>query len=556
MPVDAGDRGLPNPAMSDLLDTDSPTNAAEFTVSEISAALKRTVEDAFGNVRVRGEVSGYRGPHSSGHAYFSLKDDRSRIEAVIWKGTFGRLKFRPEEGMEVIASGRLTTYPGSSKYQIVIDNLEPAGAGALMALLEERRRRLAAEGLFDEARKQLLPYMPCVIGVVTSPTGAVIRDIIHRISDRFPLHVLVWPVRVQGETTGAEVSNAVAGFNALDPFGPIPRPDVIIVARGGGSLEDLWGFNDEALVRAVAASAIPVISAVGHETDWTLVDHAADVRAPTPTGAAELAVPVKAELEATVASLAARLKGCMSRSGERKRQALRAAARALPSADQLLALPRRRFDEAAARLGRGLEVAVERKAARLAQARLSPATLSRKISQARTLLGRDAARAQVALSSTVQAKRAALRKEGDQLPKCARAYLRGQRGELRQAAARLRVEPIALQARTESRRVDALARRIETAFANRTQRAAARLSQAGRLVASLSYHSVLERGYAVVRGADGRLVGRAAMIASGDRLSIEFADGPAEAIATGEAARPRARSAPKLADPGKQGSLF
>ncbi|MBE0694597.1 MAG: exodeoxyribonuclease VII large subunit, partial [Aquamicrobium sp.] len=270
-------------------DSAPATNAAEYTVSELSGALKRTVEDAFGNVRVRGEISGYRGPHSSGHAYFALKDERARLEAVIWKGTFSRLKFRPEEGMEVIASGKLTTYPGSSKYQIVIESLEPAGAGALMALLEERRRRLAAEGLFDQARKRRPPFMPRVIGVVTSPTGAVIRDIVHRISDRFPLHVVVWPVRVQGETAGAEVAAAVAGFNDLDPLGPIPRPDVLIVARGGGSLEDLWGFNDEAVVRAVAASRIPVISAVGHETDWTLIDHAADLRAPTPTGAAELA---------------------------------------------------------------------------------------------------------------------------------------------------------------------------------------------------------------------------------------------------------------------------
>ncbi|RST85272.1 exodeoxyribonuclease VII large subunit, partial [Aquibium carbonis] len=310
--------------MTDLFSPDSPTNAAEFTVSEISNALKRTVEDAYGNVRVRGEISGYRGPHSSGHAYFAMKDDRSRLEAVIWKGTFQKLRFRPEEGMEVIAQGRLTTYPGSSKYQIVIESLEPAGAGALMALLEERRRRLAAEGLFDASRKQLLPFMPKVIGVVTSPTGAVIRDIIHRISDRFPLHVLVWPVRVQGETTGAEVANAVAGFNALPRDGPIPRPDVVIVARGGGSLEDLWGFNDEAIVRAVAGSLIPVISAVGHETDWTLIDHAADMRAPTPTGAAEMAVPVKAELEATLARLAARLGNGEARSLDRKRQALRA----------------------------------------------------------------------------------------------------------------------------------------------------------------------------------------------------------------------------------------
>src|SRR5690606_1402403 len=222
---------------------------------------KRTVEDAFGNVRVRGEISGYRGPHTSGHAYFSLKDDRARIEAVIWKTTFNRLKFRPEEGMEVIASGRLTTFPGKSTYQIVIDDPKPAGAGALMALFEERKKRLAAEGLFEAARKRKPPHMPAVIGVVTSPTGSVIRDILHRIKDRFPLHVVVWPVRVQGDTSAAEVSAAVSGFNMLAPDGPVPRPDVIIVARGGGSLEDLWGFNDEALARVVAASAIPVISA-------------------------------------------------------------------------------------------------------------------------------------------------------------------------------------------------------------------------------------------------------------------------------------------------------
>ncbi len=372
------------------MDTESKTNAAEFTVSEISIALKRTVEDAFGNVRVRGEISGYRGPHSSGHAYFALKDERSRLEAVIWKGVFSRLRFKPEEGMEVIASGKLTTYPGSSKYQIVIEQLEPAGAGALMALLEERKRKLAAEGLFDAARKQLLPHMPRVIGVVTSPTGAVIRDIIHRITDRFPLHIVVWPVRVQGETTGQEVSAAIEGFNALPEGGPIARPDVIIVARGGGSLEDLWGFNDEAVVRAAAASDIPLISAVGHETDWTLIDHAADVRAPTPTGAAEMAVPVKADLEAELANLQARLRGAVSRALDRKRQAIRAAARALPQADQLLALPRRRFDEAASRHERGLTIAVERKRAAFARSavRLGPASLDRRLKQAHRDLAR------------------------------------------------------------------------------------------------------------------------------------------------------------------------
>ena len=341
--------------MADPFD-DSPSNATEFTVSEISGSIHKTVEDAFGHVRVRGEISGYRGPHSSGHAYFSLKDDKARIEAVIWKGVFSRLKHRPEEGLEVIATGKITTYPGSSKYQIVIEAIEPAGAGALMALIEERRRRLAAEGLFDEARKQLLPFMPRVIGVVTSPTGAVIRDILHRIEDRFPVHVIVWPVRVQGETSGQEVAQAITGFNALDPQGPIARPELIIVARGGGSLEDLWGFNDEAVVRAAAESDIPLISAVGHETDWTLIDHASDRRAPTPTGAAEMAVPVKADLAAQVAGLAARLKSAQSRTLDRRREALRALARALPTLDSVLALPRQRLDRSGQGLGRALQL--------------------------------------------------------------------------------------------------------------------------------------------------------------------------------------------------------
>ncbi len=299
--------------MTSFFDSESPSNVAEYSVSELSGSIKRTVEQAFEHVRVRGEISGYRGPHSSGHAYFALKDDRARIDAVVWKTTFARLKFRPEEGMEVIATGRVTTFPGSSKYQIVIDSLEPAGAGALMALIEERKRKLAAEGLFDAGRKRPLPFMPRVVGVVTSPTGAVIRDILHRIADRFPVHVIVWPVRVQGDGACDEIVAAIEGFNALRPGGSIPRPDVLIVARGGGSLEDLWCFNDEAMVRAAAASAIPLISAVGHETDWTLIDHAADQRAPTPTGAAEMAVPVKADLEAQLASLAARLKGAAAR---------------------------------------------------------------------------------------------------------------------------------------------------------------------------------------------------------------------------------------------------
>jgi len=280
-------------------------NQPEFTVSELSFALKRTVEDAFGHVRVRGELGRVSRP-GSGHIYLDLKDDKAVINGIIWKGVAQRLKIQPEQGLEVIVTGKLTTYPGQSKYQITIESLEPAGVGALMALLEERRKKFEAEGVFDQGRKKSIPYLPSVIGVVTSPTGAVIRDILHRISDRFPLHVLVWPVRVQGETSADEVARGIAGFNALKPGGDIPRPDLIIVARGGGSLEDLWGFNEEAVVRAAEASDIALISAVGHETDWTLLDYVADERAPTPTAAAERAVPVRAELLALVDDLKAR----------------------------------------------------------------------------------------------------------------------------------------------------------------------------------------------------------------------------------------------------------
>ncbi|WP_026060568.1 exodeoxyribonuclease VII large subunit [Pseudaminobacter salicylatoxidans] len=511
-------------------------NVAEYTVSEISGALKRAVEDQFGHVRVRGEISGYRGPHSSGHAYFSLKDDRARLEAVVWKGTMSRLKFRPEEGMEVIATGKLTTYPGSSKYQIVIDSLEPAGAGALMALLEERKRRLAAEGLFDRERKRALPFMPLVLGVITSPTGAVIRDILHRIKDRFPLHVVVWPVRVQGETSGAEVTTAVQGFNALTDDGPIRRPHLLIVARGGGSLEDLWGFNDEALARAVAASDIPVISAVGHETDWTLVDYAADLRAPTPTGAAEFAVPVKAELEATLANLAARLRGCMSRHTDRKRQELRAAARALPSPDQLLALPRRHFDEVTSRLSRALIVNTERKRARLEAIRLSPATLDRKMTETRRIIDRDMARAYAAL----------------------RAVLRERRGRFDRTLPRLSPQPLLRRQKQAGEQVAALERRLDQATIMRLERLRGRVTQSERLLSTLSHQSILERGFALVTDAQGDLLKRAAEVTPHTALSLRFADGAVSVIATDGTPRPKPQPKPgaKPKDPGTQGSLF
>jgi exodeoxyribonuclease VII large subunit len=391
-------------------------NSPEYSVSELSSALKRTVEDTYGHVRVRGEISGFRGPHSSGHCYFALKDEGAKIEAVIWKGVHGRMRFKPQEGLEVIATGKLTTYPGSSKYQIVIEAIEPAGVGALMALMEERKKKLAAEGLFDEARKQLLPWLPEVIGVITSPTGAVIRDILHRLNDRFPRRVLVWPVRVQGETSAAEVAAAIAGFNALPETGPIPRPQLIIVARGGGSLEDLWSFNEEIVVRAAANSMIPLISAVGHETDVTLIDFASDKRAPTPTAAAEMAVPVRAELALEISSLARRSFACWQRSHEARRTELRSAARALPKLQDLLAIPRQRLDNASAQLPRALRANTHVYDRRLSSVggRLTVRTLKEQIARGRERVERLALGAERCSRQLIEQRRTRL-KHMDQL---------------------------------------------------------------------------------------------------------------------------------------------
>lgn len=330
--------------------TDTPgSNTPEYTVSELSGALKRTVEDAYGHVRVRGEL-GRVTRAKSGHLYLDLKDERACLDGVMWKGMAGALSFRPEEGLEVIAEGRLSTFPGRSKYQMIIDRLEPAGEGALMALLEARKRQLAAEGLFAEERKRPLPFLPRVIGVVTSPTGAVIRDILHRLEDRFPVHVLLWPVLVQGEKAAEQITAAIEGFNALPEGGPVPVPDVLIVARGGGSIEDLWCFNEESVVRAAANSRIPLISAVGHETDTTLIDYASDRRAPTPTGAAEMAVPVRRELAERLAQGQLRLAGALQRGLDRKASDLKSAARALPRPETLIGDARQRVDYAAGRL--------------------------------------------------------------------------------------------------------------------------------------------------------------------------------------------------------------
>ena len=385
-------------------------NMPEFSVSELSNAIKRALEDGFGHVRLKGEISGYRGPHSSGHCYFALKDDKAKVEAVIWKGVFGRLRFRPEEGMEVIAQGRITTFPGSSKYQIVIEALEPAGAGALMALLEERKRRFAAAGLFDDSRKKPRPFLPRVIGIVTSPTGAVIRDMLHGFDERFPAHVVVWPVRVQGEGSAAEVAAAIRGFNALDAAGPVPRPDVLIVARGGGSLEDLWGFNEEIVVEAVAASAIPVISAVGHETDWTLIDYVADARAPTPTKAAEWAVPKYADLVLQLDGLEVRQRAAIRRHLSETRTHLKAAARGLPKLESLIAFPRQRFDEIEKRLGRALIANARAHALRLSRvaSRLTTASLDQRLARAGDRLGTLQDRLLQAIGNRSASRRASL----------------------------------------------------------------------------------------------------------------------------------------------------
>jgi exodeoxyribonuclease VII large subunit len=521
------------------------TNAPEITVSELANALKRAVEDRFGYVRVRGEISGYRGPHSSGHAYFSLKDANARLDAVIWRSTFQRMRVKPEEGLEVVATGKLTTFPGKSSYQIVIEALELAGVGALMAMLEARRKKLAEEGLFDAARKRKVPFLPRVVGVVTSPTGAVIRDILHRLADRFPVRVVVWPVRVQGEASAAEIAAAIDGFNALSPLGATPRPDVMIVARGGGSLEDLLGFNEEIVVRAAARSSIPLIAAVGHETDWTLIDHAADVRAPTPTAAAEFAAPVRTELLATIAELDARRRGAILRFSHRLRQDLRALARALPGGEAIIAGPRQRLDRAAETLAQRMRGTIDQRALRTAGlarrlARQSPgARLAGQRERVRGLIGRLARQRQLLIERPRRSAEAVGRtfvREG--------ALLMRRRGEQAESLTRL-------------------AARMARAYDERLQSRRAQLFSAWQLLGAMSYRGVLSRGFALVRDETQRPLRRAAEVKQTERLEIEFADGKIGAIAGGRvgppmtppALLPRRRAKPDK-DAEGQGSLF
>ncbi len=512
-------------------------NLPELSVGQLSNALQRTVENAFPRVRVRGEISGFkRAP--SGHLYLTLKDPDAVLGAVCWKGVAARLSIRPEDGMEVIATGKLTTFAGQSKYQLVIDQMELAGRGALLALIEERKRRLAAEGLFEAARKRPLPLLPRVIGVVTSPTGAVIRDILHRLNDRFPRPVLVWPVLVQGEQAAAQIVAAIRGFNQLPDGGPIPRPDVLIVARGGGSIEDLMAFNEEAVVRAAAASAIPLISAVGHETDTTLIDFASDRRAPTPTAAAEMAVPVRAELRQAVRERGQRLDQAADRLLQDRNLRLDALARGLTDPRRAVAEARQRLADRDQRLQQAMRQ-------RLAAQRALVATLGARLPHPQ---------AQITLARSRFAAESKALDHGWQRQRLAHHQ------RLEALAARLRAEPLQLDLARQAQGLRQWAERLPAAYQALYRLRHDRLTGLGRLLEGYSYKGTLARGFMVLRDPNGALLSGVADLSPGQRVLLEAQDGlrPAELLADlqGEAgaarpAKPRAKVSPPA-----QESLF
>jgi len=476
-----------------MMDQPALDNSPVLSVSDLSQALKRTVEGAFENVRVRGEISGFKRA-ASGHLYFTLKDNDAVLDAICWRGTAARLGISPEDGIEVIARGRLTTYPGRSKYQIVIDSLEIAGEGALLKLLEQRRQKLLEEGLFDETRKRSLPYLPEVIGIVTSETGAVLRDIYHRISERCPRHLIVWPVLVQGDKAADQISAAIRGFNAIEAGGKIPRPDVIIVARGGGSLEDLWAFNEESVVRAAAESTIPLISAIGHETDVTLIDFASDLRAPTPTAAAEFAVPVRFDVLQGMEGAQSRMTRALGRLLRSGRQQLDGLRRGLPDAQRVVSVAAQQLDDRAERL-------------------------------------------RLALRRSVDTHRQMLRAEV--------SGLRPPRDKIRRASDRLSRET----------------RLLDRAFAQRITLASRQAAEMSRLLESVSPERVVDRGYAVLRDAKGKIVSDVAALHPGEDAVIGLRDGSAGAriMATSGDAHdfaPRKTKRKKTAKNLNQGSLF
>ena len=511
----------------DLFEDAKPgDNTPEFSVSEIAGTVKKLIEGELGWVRIKGEVG--RVVHArSGHLYFDLKDERNALACMTWKGQIPGLGLVPEEGMEVVAEGKMTA-GFQSKYSLNAQRISIAGQGALMALLEKRKKQLASEGLFDDERKQALPYLPEIIGVVTSPQGAVIRDILHRLRDRFPRKVLVWPVAVQGEKCAPEVARAIAGFNAMDPGGALPRPDLIIVARGGGSVEDLWGFNEEIVARAAAASEIPLISAVGHETDTTLIDFVSDKRAPTPTAAAELAVPVRHELLAWLDGQGARMSGAVSQSLQRRDQRLRDLARALPRPESLMDTPRQRLDFAGARLGPALIGGVNRRKVRLADVSgsLRPSVLQRGLRNETERLQTLAKRLSPSLTRVTAQSRERFAVQ----------------------SARFRPEVLVRDVNRKREHLQDVADRLTAVGQRRIESARDRIAAMDRLRETLSYKATLARGYAVVRSGSEIVISKAVAEKSAT-LDIEFADGRMK-VGSGSSKKPVKAKSPD------QGSLF
>ncbi len=539
--------------MPDLLSPES-SNAAPYTVSELSGALKRTIETAYDHVRLRGEISKVT-RHASGHVYLTLKDDRSAIDGVVWKGQVSRLQTQPDYGLEVIVTGRITTFPASSKYQIVIEQMEVAGVGALLAQLERLKQKLHTEGLFAPDRKRPLPFAPRTIGVVTSPTGAVIRDILHRIRDRWPCRVVVWPVVVQGDQAPPQVIAALKGFEAGVN---VPRPDVIIVARGGGSVEDLWPFNDEALARAVAGLTVPVISAVGHETDTTLIDYVSDRRAPTPTGAAEMATPVLGELRAFTADLERRRQGVMSRGLEVRRERLTLLARALPRPQDLLDTAQQRLDYAAHRLTGGLasNLSAHDNAFGRTAARFRPGLLERpqslktqQMTQLAERLDRAVAR-KVALTEAHARLPALETRLGEALGRV--AAKKGERlpefgTRMTQAFTRLSMK--------KGERLPEFDRRLGEAVTRTLALKAERVRGLDQVRVSLNPDRPLDLGFARVNRKDGHLVTSPDGVTDGEILELTFKGNQKLDVTAGHSATPKPVAAPKPAKP-EQGSLF
>lgn len=497
------------------------SNMPEYTVSEISGAVKRTLETTFGRIRVRGEVTELK-RYPSGHVYLSLKDESAKISGIIWRNAVSRLGMTPENGVEVIATGRISSYPERSSYQLIIERMEYAGAGALLARIEMLRVRLATEGLFDAARKKPLPGLPQVIGVVSSERGAVIQDILTTIARRFPRTILLWPVPVQGEGAAERIAAAIEGFDALPSDGTVPRPDVLIVARGGGSLEDLMAFNEEIVVRAAANCRIPLISAVGHETDTTLIDFASDQRAPTPTAAAEMAIPARSDLLADLTQKASRLIGALNRVTQERRLRLSRAERGLPDLPALVGTARQRLDDRADRLHLALPNLVQRRRQALTGAVARLPDLPARLGAMQDRVRERGVRLLLALPNLVGTRRSELDLSGQKLGSALRQAV----GTIHNRANRL------------------LGRVTDAPLRSSLREATARLEGTAARLESVSPLAVLGRGYALVSDSSGHPLTSAATVKPGARLSLRFADGEVRATADGKRGPDRQGSLP------------